>query len=381
MMLYQPKGRKNWMSGWKGRDKQWVRVSLQTSSKKRAQEYAAMLEVLADDHQWEALDLLRSGQVDFPQVLAAYRNGALARLKQEVRVADIVPLIEAFNAEAGPRGSYTRKLYVGRLRAIFPEGQRFPSTDFTTEWVQDYIDRLVAEGAKNATVYNYASTLKLFADFLVRRKVLAENPAEKRKLRFPKAPKPRDKHLTSEEVQRVMDTCTEEMDRVAYALAYGAGLEIGVIVKLRRQDFDVRAKEVRARGTKTHTRDRVARVANWAWPIVERYIATMLPSAWLFEAMPGATDARKADLLSRRHRKHLASIGLTGFTFHDARHHWAVRAVKAGAPLQVVAQQLGHADVTMVSKVYGVYAPTAAERDYWENFITEQEKARRAAGQ
>jgi integrase len=40
-------------------------------------------------------------------------------------------------------------------------------------------------------------------------------------------------------------------------------------------------------------------------------------------------------------------------TFHELRHTWASLSIMAGAPLMVVAQNLGHADTRMVEKHYG----------------------------
>ena len=50
----------------------------------------------------------------------------------------------------------------------------------------------------------------------------------------------------------------------------------------------------------------------------------------------------------------------------DSRHHWAVRMVRAGMPLELVARQLGHRDVVMAAKVYARFVPTHQERDRWE---------------
>jgi integrase len=40
-------------------------------------------------------------------------------------------------------------------------------------------------------------------------------------------------------------------------------------------------------------------------------------------------------------------------SFHGLRHTWASLTVMAGAPLMVVAENLGHADTRMVQKFYG----------------------------
>ena len=58
---------------------------------------------------------------------------------------------------------------------------------------------------------------------------------------------------------------------------------------------------------------------------------------------------------------------------HDARHFYAIRAVRAGTPYELVARQLGHADVTMVAKVYGRFAPRSDERDRWEKIAAQMD--------
>jgi hypothetical protein len=76
------------------------------------------------------------------------------------------------------------------------------------------------------------------------------------------------------------------------------------------------------------------------------------------------------------HRERLRALGLEGFRLHDARHHWAVRMARAGAPFELIARQLGHRDVAMVAKVYGRFKPDTEERDRWERIAAgrDQEK-------
>ena len=45
--------------------------------------------------------------------------------------------------------------------------------------------------------------------------------------------------------------------------------------------------------------------------------------------------------------------------------------MRAGTPYELVARQLGHADVQMVARVYGRYAPRSDERDRWERIAAE----------
>jgi integrase len=51
------------------------------------------------------------------------------------------------------------------------------------------------------------------------------------------------------------------------------------------------------------------------------------------------------------------------FTFHGLRHTYASQLVQAGTPLSVVAEQLGHADTTTVTRTYGHFAPQIRESE------------------
>jgi integrase len=58
--------------------------------------------------------------------------------------------------------------------------------------------------------------------------------------------------------------------------------------------------------------------------------------------------------VSRRMRDVVAHAHIAPpVTFHGLRHTWASLAVMNGVPLQVIAQNLGHADTRMVERHYG----------------------------
>ena len=82
-------------------------------------------------------------------------------------------------------------------------------------------------------------------------------------------------------------------------------------------DVNYAARAVRARGMKAWNRDRLAYIADWAWPFVDRHLATLLPGERIFRGI----DRWKA---SDYHRERLRALGLAPLRLHDSRHHWAV---------------------------------------------------------
>lgn len=79
------------------------------------------------------------------------------------------------------------------------------------------------------------------------------------------------------------------------------------------------------------------------------------------------------------HRGACRTLGIENYQLKDARHSYAVRAIRAEAPFEHVAEQLGHADTTMVVRVYARFRPSKAERTDWQRIAAMQDQAAREA--
>jgi integrase len=160
--------------------------------------------------------------------------------------------------------------------------------------------------------------------------------------------------------------------RALFALLYGTGLEISTALATATTDVLFETKQVRGPGTKAHTRDRVARVADWAWPVVAEYVRSIPVGSQLFEGIDrhAATDW---------HRETLQDVGLKHIPMKNARHHWAVRMIRAGAPIRLVQEQLGHSTPLLTLDTYGRFRPTGGEMDEWEKSATARDSRRREA--
>ena len=72
-------------------------------------------------------------------------------------------------------------------------------------------------------------------------------------------------------------------------------------------------------------------------------------------------------------------LGIEDYQLKDSRHSYAVRAIRAGAPFEHVAAQLGHTDTTRVVRVYARFRPSESERTDWQRIATLQDEAARKA--
>jgi integrase len=204
------------------------------------------------------------------------------------------------------------------------------------------------------------------------RGLFERNPMER--VARPKVKRPIPKFYQLDTVERIVGWQPTEERRALFALLYGTGMEISVALTLTRADLDGNRKEIRSAGTKAHTRDRMARIADWAWPTVWGYASAVFPSTLLFAGVPSRYTA------SDWHREAVKALALTpAYPMKNARHHWAVRMLRSGTPVAVVQRQLGHSTAKLTLDTYGQFIPSGADRDHWEQAATDYDTDRREA--
>jgi integrase/recombinase XerD len=183
-------------------------------------------------------------------------------------------------------------------------------------------------------------------------------------LRMPLSRKP-PKTLTDAAVTRLVEACARRRDRFLLVLLDQTGLRLGEVLGLRHADLRLRAGEVAV----------VPRVDNVNEARVKGLKARVVPApavvfdayADYMEAEYGALDCdfvfvnlfrppvgapmtadNVADLVTRLRRR----TGIGGFSPHVLRHGYATRLLRAGVPVEVVAELLGHASAAVTSQTY-----------------------------
>lgn len=356
-------------------DLEWAGYSTKTKHKPTAQRMADMVDALGPEgaRAWDVLAAIHDGRFTLPELYDRWVacGKDVAALRRALEQIDLEPMVETF-LEAATCSEDTKAHYRSLLRRFFPESQPFDATAFTVGRVQRFVDELKV---KPGTKRKAGAALRAFANWLVRRGILTSNPV--REIRLPSAAAPRTLFLDTPDAQLLADAQPSPYRELSAILA-GSGIEVSVALRLRRRDVDARKKEIRAAGTKTHARDRVVRVADWAWPAVIRVMRDKKADALLFDTIPNRWAAGDVHRLAAE-KLAVQSPVFAGYTMRDARHTYAVRQIRAGVPVEVVARQLGHANSTLVQLVYGRFIPSQDERDKWERLATAAEKARHKA--
>lgn len=395
MAAFKAKGRKILETKVPRRDGTWVKRSTGTKDRVTARAIDRMIEVLGPEgkHAWDVLETVTStpprwtlselwrrwmavpSRVDETSgdPIEPSVDERIKALRAQLQETDLAVLVDDFyKVLTGPAGGIaedTADHYVAAIRTLIPEGKPFYKSQLTPAALTTWLEKM--EKVAPATVRKRGDGMRRFTKWLKGRGILEQDPM--RDIKLPAAGAPRVLFLDTKDAKRLADAQPGQY-RIYSALLAGTGIEVSVALQLRKRDVDERTREIRAAGTKTHARDRIVRVAEWAWPYVKEILKGKMPDAPLFDEIPHRWAAQEAhqDAVDALLEKKFTIY--RGYTMRDHRHTWAVRAVRSGWPLEAVSRQLGHANTVLVAKVYGRFQPTQQERDRWEQLATARDE-------
>jgi integrase/recombinase XerC len=224
-------------------------------------------------------------------------------------------------------------------------------------WVASLYGRCKASSAARKL-----AAVRTFLQFLVRRGVIADNPA--RRVATPRAARALPRHLSPDDAARLCaappgDTARGLRDRALIEVLYGAGLRVseGCALDLADVHRHGDGAVVRVRGGKGG-KDRVAPLGARGVAALEAYLPARLqladprtraqhPTALFLNARGGRLTARSAARLLEIHE---AARGLRRASPHALRHSFATHLLDSGADLRAIQEMLGHASVSTTQR-------------------------------
>ena len=214
-----------------------------------------------------------------------------------------------------------------------------------------------------STMKKKVSAIRSFYKFLLKRRVITQNPASS--LRTPKVPKSLPRFLTVDQAFRVMDSPPKEearakplqaRDRALLEVLYGTGVRVGELASMNVGDCDLTESSVRVLGK--GGKERLVPLGKSALEAVGAYLPHRL--GLLAKAKQGDSDAlwlarsgrrlsvRQAQNLVRRHGTLGASRG--DLHPHAMRHTCATHLLDAGADLRSIQELLGHSSLSTTQR-------------------------------
>lgn len=193
----------------------------------------------------------------------------------------------------------------------------------------------------------------------------------------------RVRYLQVAEAKRLINACPPDFRALVRAALF-TGARYGELARLDVADFNADTGTVRVRQSKSG-HSRAIYLTEEGKRFFEAQALGRLGSAPMLPRANGSRWGRSA-----QHRPMMAVCEAAKIkppiNFHALRHTWASLAVMAGAPLQVVAANLGHRDTRMVEKHYGHLSDSFLARTIRETapkfgYRTSRKVASIAAGQ
>lgn len=263
----------------------------------------------------------------------------------------------------GTHGENNELLYVG---------------DITTKLVSEYrawrlADKLSIETV-NKSIQTIASICKYAADLHYITYQLSTEIAD---LYLPNCSLESDdvnvKYLTDEELSKlfgISDQLPHERQREILEMFkfsfYACGLRIVDVLTLRWKDIDYENNRIKKVQVKTLNRN-VIPMCQQVLEILSHWRGRN--AVYVFDLLKEDFDLYDRDELYRRRNAVTRTIntsikrtceiaGLENtYTFHSARHSWAVHALKQGIDISKIGRLLGHSDSRVTERIYAEYLP------------------------
>lgn len=169
---------------------------------------------------------------------------------------------------------------------------------------------------------------------------------------LPGVPPPRDRRLTRDEANALLDGCAAPHVRLFVCLALNTAARSGALCGLKWQSVDLERRRISLGGT-TRQKGRAVVPINDTLhaALTEAHTAALTP--FVIEWAGGPVKSIK-----RAFRAAVTRAGLSSdVTPHVLRHTAASWMAEAGVPMSEIAAFLGHTDSRITEKVYAKYSP------------------------
>lgn len=166
---------------------------------------------------------------------------------------------------------------------------------------------------------------------------------------------PKVRHLTDAEAVRLLNACPADFREIV-AAALLTGCRYGELCRLRVRDFDAHAAAIRVEISKAGKSRSIA-LTDEGIAHFKRLATGKGRDELLLVQADGEEWSASHQIRRIRDACEVAKI-VPAISFHILRHTYGSRLAMRGAPMAVIAQQLGHSDTRMTERHYAHLAPS-----------------------
>lgn len=205
-----------------------------------------------------------------------------------------------------------------------------------TECVENFLLAKQKNGASSSTI-----SLALNAILFFKREVRGD--FQKPNIHFPRRPGRLPVVLSHEEIKMLIQNISNKKHRLIISLAYGAGLRVSEVVRLRVKDIDFWSSCLWVRQGKGN-RDRMTLLPATAAEEVRARCANKKSEEYLFESERGGRLTERTAQKIFEHALSKSAIKKHA-SFHSLRHSFATHLIENGTDIRYVQELLGHKNI------------------------------------
>ncbi len=260
----------------------------------------------------------------------------------------VAELWQAFLAEKSDRAIATTMPF--QWKALGPRFGSLAGDAITRADCLAYTADRIKSGIKESTVYTELGRLRMVLKWAEKREYIDRAPHIER----PSSPKPREGHLTRDQVRALIDAAAVPHVKLFVILAMGTGARKEALLGLKWSRCDFERSQIDLRDP------------DMTMPHKGRAIVPMnrTVKAALLDAQQGAMSDYVIEwaghrVLAVKRGLHTAAqaAGLDHVHPHLFRHSAAVHMAESGIPMEEIAQFLGHSNVNVTRKIYARFSP------------------------
>lgn len=338
-----------------------IHRSLRTANARRAQ---TLEDILLRLHGQGRLDLVRTfanGGLGIESLAEAYETQAIPQLTQKLERHD-VPLQAAVEEALAAKTADVKESTLLRYRQGLTHFMEFARADspvldsLGTDSLRAFKAERVNQGAARETVNNDLGAVSVLATYCVEQGWISERPRIKR---F--STKVRIRYLDPDQIRLYMAAVRAPF-RPLFQLLVGSGMRLGEAESLRVSDLRLENHRSAAlvESSKTASGRRTVFLPDWVAAALREHIAAShLSGPDRLFTMPRRT-------VQKEHNGACGIAEIHNYTIHDHRHTAAVHLARAGMPLNLLQEQLGHTRIDMTMR-YARFHPAYGDvREYFE---------------
>lgn len=250
----------------------------------------------------------------------------------------------------------TQKAYVAAVAALARHYGCSPE-QLGGEQVQAYLLHLVQQRKLARSSVNQAGcAFRFLYHTVLERQQQVQVPLARAQQQLPEI-------LAREELGRLFACCRHGKARAVLMSAYGLGLRVGELCRLRLADIDSHAdrmcvRVVQGKGAK----DRYVPLPEDVLQVLRAWWRLGRPAHWLFPAQSDGSKPLDEESAQRWYRAACAAAGITKRGgIHTLRHCYATHLLEAGVDLHSLSQWLGHRHVSTTMRYLHLASPDAPE--------------------